>query len=335
MLLPLNNSVLINMNNSLSIVLPAKDEAVGLHALLTEINELYPDAELIVVDDGSNDNTAEIALSVPDVICISHPVSIGNGGAVKTGARHSNGDIVVFMDADGQHAPADISRLLDKISEGFDLVVGSRTSESQASPWRAFANQLFNRLASYMTGYEILDLTSGFRAFRRIKFLPILYLLPNRFSYPTTSTMAFFRSGHFVAYVPIVARQRQGKSHLKIFRDGLRFLIIILKIGALFSPMRLFLPISLVLFTLATSYYLSTYFSQGRFTNMGILLYMSSLSTFLFGIVSEQISTLHYRETSSGLANRRAKDDTSSADEPHTAGSYTGKSTVSKLRKAS
>ena len=331
----LQTKSVFRMNNSLSIVLPAKNEADGLYDLLTEIRTLYPDAELIVVDDGSNDKTAEIALGVPGVICISHPVSIGNGGAVKTGARNSTGDIVVFMDADGQHAPADIIRLLDKINEGFDLVVGSRTRESQASAWRGFANQFFNRLASYMTGFEILDLTSGFRAFRRVKFLPILYLLPNRFSYPTTSTMAFFRSGHFVAYIPIVARQRVGKSHLNIFKDGLRFLIIILKIGALFSPMRLFLPISCVLFSLATSYYLFTYFTQGRFTNMGILLYMSSLSTFLFGIVSEQISALHYRETSSGMARRRAGDVTSSDDELSTNNTNIHKATVSNLRRVS
>lgn len=297
------------MNDSLSIVLPAKNEAVGLHGLLTEIRQLHPEAELIVVDDGSDDETPDIARSVPGVTCISHPVSIGNGGAVKTGARNANGDIVVFMDADGQHNPADITRLLEKFSQGFDLVVGARTGdESQASVWRGMANRFYNRLASFMTGFNILDLTSGFRAFRRVKLLPILYLLPNRFSYPTTSTMAFFRSGHFIAYVPIFARQREGKSHVNIIRDGFRFIIIILKIGALFSPMRLFLPVSIVLFGLATSYYCVTYFMQGRFTNMGMLLYMSSLSTFLFGIVSEQISALHYRETSSGLATRRASD---------------------------
>ena len=297
------------MNESLSIVLPAKNEADGLHDLLTEIRQLYPNAELIVVDDGSDDETPDIARRVPGVTCISHPISIGNGGAVKTGARNSKGDIVVFMDADGQHNPADIARLLEKMKQGFDLVVGARTGEkSQASIWRGMANQFYNRLASFMTGFNILDLTSGFRAFRRVKLLPFLYLLPNRFSYPTTSTMAFFRSGHFIAYVPIVARQRNGISHLNIIRDGLRFIIIILKIGALFSPMRLFLPISIVLFSLATSYYFVTYFSQGRFTNMGMLLYLSSLSTFLFGIVSEQISALHYRETCSGLATRRASD---------------------------
>lgn len=324
-----------SVSGSLSIVLPAKNESQGLYDLLCEIRNLYPIAEIIVVDDGSTDNTAEISQSVQDVICISHPVSIGNGGAVKTGARNATGDIVVFMDADGQHAPKDIEKLLEKFQQGFDLVVGSRSMDSQANIYRSVANSFFNKLASYMTGFEILDLTSGFRAFSRIKLLPILYLLPNQFSYPTTSTMAFFRSGYFVTYVPIVARQRIGKSHLNIFKDGMRFLVIILKIGALFSPMRLFLPISLGLFSLASAYYLITFLSEGRFTNMGMLLYMSSLSTFLFGIVSEQVSALHYRESTSGVATRRSSDIKSKDNQGRDDRQHDNEYTRQKLRKVS
>jgi len=283
----------------ISIVLPAKNEEVGIAKTLPLIRELHPEAEIIVVNDGSSDGTAAIANSVRDVICISHPVSIGNGGAIKTGAREASGDIIVFMDADGQHDPHDIERLIEPFDNGYDMVVGARERSSQASWLRAVANQLYNRLASSMTGFEIKDLTSGMRAVRRDKFLSILYLLPNKFSYPTTSTMAFFRSGFFVGYVPIVAAARSGTgSHIKLFRDGFRFLIIILKIGALFSPMRLFLPVSLFLFFMATLYYIYTFSSAGRFTNMGMLLYMSSLSTFLIGIVSEQVSALHYKDTS-------------------------------------
>lgn len=296
------------MSNSLSIVLPAKNEADGLESLLRDITSRHPSAEVILVDDGSTDTTEEVALSVPGVTCIRHPLSIGNGAAIKTGARHASGEIIVFMDADGQHSPADICSLVARIDEGYDLAVGARTHGSQANLGRGIANRVFNGLASLMAGYKILDLTSGFRAFRRDKFLPILYLLPNKFSYPTTSTMAFFRSGHFVTYVPIVAGKRKGLSHIKVFRDGIRFLIIILKIGTLFSPMRFFLPISALLFVLATSLYMFTYYNYGRFTNMGALMYMSSLMTFLFGIVSEQISALHYRETTSGIANRRITD---------------------------
>ena len=284
--------------HTLSIVLPAKNEEMGIAKTLPLIRKLHPDAEIIVVNDGSDDRTESIVNSIKGVLCVNHPVSIGNGGAIKNGAREATGDIVVFMDADGQHDPHDIERLLAPFEHGYDMVVGARDRSSQASWWRALANNFYNRLASLMTGHEIQDLTSGFRAVRRDKFLSILYLLPNKFSYPTTSTMAFFRSGFFVQYIPIVAAPREGSSHIKILRDGFRFMIIILKIGALFSPMRLFFPISVCLFYLATIYYIYTYSSSGRFTNMGMLLYMSSLSTFLIGIVSEQVSALHYKDTS-------------------------------------
>jgi len=283
-----------------SIVIPAKNEEKGLDALLPKLRDLYPNAELIVVDDGSTDGTADIVKSIENAICISHPVSLGNGGAIKSGARHASREIIVFMDADGQHKPNDITRLLELFDNGYDMVVGARSKESQANVLRAVANGVYNRLATMMTGFEILDLTSGFRAVKRDKFLSILYLLPNKFSYPTTSTMAFFRSGYFVGYVPIVAESREGKSHIKLIRDGFRFLIIIMKIGALFSPMRLFLPISLILFFTASAYYVYTYFSDGRFTNMGVLLFLSSLTIFMIGIVSEQISALHYKDTSRG-----------------------------------
>ncbi|ASJ75866.1 glycosyltransferase family 2 protein [Granulosicoccus antarcticus] len=285
------------MPDTLSIVLPAKNEAIGLRQTLPLIRSLYPDAELIVVDDGSTDETSDVVASVQGAICVKHPVSIGNGGAIKSGARRATGDIIVFMDADGQHDPHDISRLLSLFDEGYDLVVGARSRKTQASVLRSIANNFYNWLASMMTGFQILDLTSGFRAVRRKKFMRILYLLPNKFSYPTTSTMAFFKSGYFVGYVPIEARQREGKSHISLLRDGLRFLIIILKIGALYSPMRLFLPISCALFYIASLYYLYTFSSAGRFTNMGMLLYLSSLLTFLIGIVSEQVSSLHYKGT--------------------------------------
>jgi glycosyltransferase involved in cell wall biosynthesis len=255
---------------------------------------LYPDAEILLINDGSNDDTAAIARAA-GVTVIDHPYSMGNGAAIKTGARHAKNEILVFMDADGQHDPGDIPALLAKLKDGYDMVVGARNSGSHASLFRRVANKFYNKLASLMTGHKIEDLTSGFRAAKASKFRKFLYLLPNGFSYPTTSTMAFFRSGFPVAYIPIHAGKRSGKSHIRLLQDGLRFFIIILRIGVLFSPMRLFLPVSSTVFSLGAGYYGYTYFTEGRFTNMSAVLFLSSLFIFLIGIVSEQISSLHYK----------------------------------------
>jgi glycosyltransferase involved in cell wall biosynthesis len=280
-----------------SIILPAKNEADSLIKLLPVLRNKFPDAEIVVVDDGSTDNTVDICTQ-HKVKVISHVYSMGNGAAIKTGARSAQGQILVFMDADGQHDPEDIQHLLDKINDGYDMVVGARQLDTHASLTRRIGNTVYNKLASWMTGFHIEDLTSGFRAARARHFRKFLYLLPNKFSYPTTSTMAFFRSGLPVGYVPIKALNRSGerKSHIRLFHDGFRFLIIILKIGALFSPMRFFLPISAVLFIAGLGYYGYTYFAWGRLTNMTAILFLASLFTFLIGIVSEQISALHYKD---------------------------------------
>jgi glycosyltransferase involved in cell wall biosynthesis len=285
------------MSHTTSIILPAKNEAESLEKLLPALRERYPDEEIIVIDDGSTDSTVEICKR-NNIRVISHVYSMGNGAAIKTGARNAGGDILVFMDADGQHNPDDIAPLLDKIHAGYDMVVGARRADTHASLGRRLANAIFNRLASWMTGYPIEDLTSGFRAARARHFNKFLYLLPNKFSYPTTSTMAFFRSGLPVGYVPISAANRTGerKSHIRLFHDGFRFIVIIIKVGALFSPMRFFLPISAALLIAGISYYGYTYISWGRLTNMSAILFLSSLITFLIGVVSEQISALHYKD---------------------------------------
>lgn len=282
--------------DQLSIVLPARNEAPGLRGLLPRLTARFRDAEIIVVDDGSTDDTVRVCQG-QGVSVLSHPCSMGNGAAIKTGARNARGQVIVFMDADGQHDPEDIPHLLRKLDEGYEMVVGARAASAHASLQRCFANFFYNHLASAMTGHRIEDLTSGFRAVRARHFRKFLYLLPNGFSYPTTSTMAFFRSGFPVAYVPIRTRLRHSDEASKIrwFKDGLRFFVIILKIGALFSPMRLFLPISGFLFVTGICYYGYTYFTEGRFTNMSALLFLSSLFTFLIGILSEQVSALHYK----------------------------------------
>ncbi len=281
---------------SISIVLPCLNEALNLVALLPKLKQAQPHAEILVVNDGSTDDSANICQQ-HGIRVVSHPHPLGNGAAIKTGAREAQGDIIVFMDADGQHQPADIQSLLNKLEEGYDMVVGARQSHTHASTKRLIGNTIFNKLASFMTGQKIEDLTSGFRAVRAKHFKKFLYLLPNGFSYPTTSTMAFFRSALPVAYIPIHAGKRDGKSKIKLVKDGLRFFIIILKIGALFSPMRLFLPASTLFFFLGVINHINNYLSSGTFSNGSLLLYTSSVFIFLMGILSEQISSLHYRNT--------------------------------------
>jgi glycosyltransferase involved in cell wall biosynthesis len=281
--------------NNLSIILPAKNEAPALTELLPSLRAAHPDAEIIVVDDGSTDDTQTICAR-HDVLCLSSPYSMGNGAAIKRGTRVAHGDILVFMDGDGQHDPADIVRLLEKLGEGYDMAVGARGWGSQAGVGRGLANTLYNWLATRMTGHEVADLTSGFRAVRADRFREFLYLLPNGFSYPTTSTMAFFRSAYPVTYVPIKAAQCIGKSHIRPLRDGIRFLLIIFKIATLYSPLKLFVPASAVFFVLGSINYAWTYLREGRLTNMSTLLWSAAVIVFLIGLVSEQITNLSYRK---------------------------------------
>ncbi len=279
-----------------SIVIPAKNEAENLDRLLPRLLTQVQGAECIVVNDGSTDNTAGVCLQ-HGIKVINHPYSKGNGAAIKTGARAARGQFIVFMDGDGQHRPEDIPRLLQALEDGLDMVVGARDKKSQASLLRGLANRFYNGLSSRIAGHKILDLTSGFRAVRADKFRDFLYLLPNGFSYPTTCTMAFFRAGYSVGYLPITADERTGRSHISPLSDGLRFLVIIFKVGTLYSPLKIFLPTALGFFLTGCGYYLYTFLMDGRFTNMSAVLFMTAILVFLIGLVSEQITALMYRES--------------------------------------
>ncbi|OQA34029.1 MAG: Undecaprenyl-phosphate 4-deoxy-4-formamido-L-arabinose transferase [Betaproteobacteria bacterium ADurb.Bin341] len=282
--------------DTFSIIIPARNESAGLRRILPALAGLGLEAEIIVVDDGSSDETAQIC-SAFDVRLVRHPYPMGNGAAIKSGARAAKGDVLLFMDADGQHQPEDIPAMLEKFNEGYDMVVGARVSGSHAGAHRAVANDLFSRFASWMVGQTVEDLTCGFRIVRADKFRQFLYLLPNGFSYPTTITMSFFRAGYSVGYVPIHTPARIGKSHIRPLRDGVRFLLIIMKIGTLYSPFKLFLPISFLFFLSGLGYYAYTFAMFHRFTNMSALLFSTSLLVFLMGLISEQITMLNYRDS--------------------------------------
>jgi glycosyltransferase involved in cell wall biosynthesis len=277
----------------ISIILPAKNEAAALVDLLPRLRAAQPGAEIIVVDDGSSDDTRALCQR-SGVSCLSSPYSMGNGAAIKRGARAAKGDILVFMDADGQHSPDHIQPLLDRLEQGYDMVVGARSWSGQAGVGRGLANTLYNNVATWMTDFKVMDLTSGFRAVRAAKFREFLHLLPNGFSYPTTITMAFLRSAYGVDYFPIEVSSRIGKSHIRPLRDGMRFLLIIFKIATLYSPLKLFAPVGFSFFALGLMRYIYTYLTDHRFTNMSLLLFSAAVIVFLIGLISEQITLLTY-----------------------------------------
>jgi len=281
-------------SSEFSIVVPARNEGVALRTLLPELRRLHPGCELLVVSDGSADDTVSVARDCGARVVVL-PHSLGNGAAVKNGARTATRDTIVFMDGDGQHAAADVQRLLTALDGDCMMAVGARDGKSQASVFRLLANRFYNLLASWMTGQRIEDLTSGFRAVRAEQFREFLHLLPNGFSYPTTITMAFLRAGYPVRYVPIIAAPRVGRSHIRPLRDGVRFALIIFRIGTLYSPLKIFFPISASLFLVGMANYAYTYLIAGRFTIMSAVLMLAALFVFLIGLVSEQITALIYQ----------------------------------------
>ncbi|MGE3319467.1 MAG: glycosyltransferase family 2 protein [Candidatus Berkiella sp.] len=299
----------------ISIIIPAKNEEKGLLTFLPSLCEQYPDFEIILVDDGSTDNTAEVAKAL-GVTVIRHPCSMGNGAAIKTGARAASGEILIFMDADGQHQTNDIQPLLEKYQSGYDLVVGARAKHHQASTWRWLGNSLYNKIATLLVGQPVLDLTSGFRIVNANKFKEFMHLIPNGFSCPTTITMAFFRSGYAVAYVPIEVKQRIGVSHLRPFSDGVKFLLIIYKMATLYSPLKIFLPLALLHFIAGFANYVYTYSTQGRFTNMSAVLLSTSVIIFLIGLISEQITCLMYSNQYTTHALNKQDPDSVTKDVP-------------------
>jgi glycosyltransferase involved in cell wall biosynthesis len=286
-----------------SIIIPVFNEAETLGPLIRQIRALdLPPTEVIVVDDGSTDGSSEVALAAGANV-VRHPYNIGNGAAVKAGIRAARGRTVIFMDGDGQHRPEDIAKLISEWPT-YHMVIGARAKGSKLRWHRYCANSLYNLLASYVTRFPIKDLTSGFRLLSRADALRFLDLLPNTFSYPTTLTLAFLRSGLTVKYVPIQTLYRSGQSKISLLSDGVRFLLIITKIATLFAPFRVFLPVSIFFFLSGMSNYIYTYMTDHRFTNMSVLLFTTAVIIFMLGLVSEQIALLRMERHGSAHDSR-------------------------------
>jgi glycosyltransferase involved in cell wall biosynthesis len=283
-------------NINVSVIIPAFNEAETIGDIIRQITALHPGYEIIVINDGSTDDTGKVAVDAGAVV-YSHPYNIGNGAAIKSGIRIASGDVLVFMDGDGQHTPGDIKGMIQLFPD-YDMVVGRRSKSHHASWGRALANEIYNGFASYVAKFPVEDLTSGFRAIKADIARGFVYLLPNTYSYPTTMTLGVLRGGRSVRYIPINSRKRsKGKSKIKLFRDGVRFFMIITKICALYSPLRIFLPVSCFLFFAGLCYYLYTYVTSGRFTNMSALLFTTSVIIFMMGLVSEQICQMRFERS--------------------------------------
>lgn len=283
-------------NTKVSVIIPAYNEGEVIGDVLKQIISLYPDFEVIVVNDGSSDNTAQIAKEAGAIV-YSHPYNIGNGAAIKSGIRIASGDVLVLIDGDGQHNPEFIKEMLSSFPD-YDMVVGARRTRDQVIWIRGLGNKIFNWLASYVAKFSVKDLTSGFRAIKADVAGSLLYLLPNTYSYPTTLTLGVLRNGKSLKYIPInIKKRKTGSSGINIYRDGVKFIMIITRICALYSPLRIFLPVSLSIFFIGLGYYLYTYLALKRFTNMSALLITTSIIIFMMGLISEQITQMRFERS--------------------------------------
>jgi glycosyltransferase involved in cell wall biosynthesis len=275
-----------------SIVIPAMNEADAIGGVVSSLRRAAAWHEVIVVDDGSSDDTATRAREAGACV-VRHPYNKGNGAAVKTGLRRARGEFVLIIDADGQHPPEDAQRIAGRLGE-YDLVIGARAGSTQATAARRSGNAVLNALASHLTGRPIPDLTSGFRGARADCLREFIHLLPNGFSTPTTTTLAFIKAGYNVAFEPIDARQRAGRSKIRFAHDGARFLLILLKIVTLFSPLRIFLPVSALSFAVGSLYGLANLAATGKIPNGAVILILFAVIVFLVGLVSEQVASLRF-----------------------------------------
>jgi len=277
---------------SVSCVIPAFNEGAAVQPVVRYIREHFPDFEVIVVDDGSQDDTGRFAEEAGAKV-IRHTYNIGNGAAIKTGIRAATNDVVLMLDSDGQHPPEEIPNLLANMA-AYDMVVGARTNESNVSRFRSIGNWGLIRIAEFLTGHSIPDLTSGFRAVKRSILLEFIHLFPNQYSYPTTITMAMLKSGYFVKFVPLatIKRRETGKSGIRPFKDGFRFINIMIRIIMLFDPQKIFVPIGLTLLILGAGIAIFQIIDKNTVTGSALLMFLSGLFVLLFALIADQVAAL-------------------------------------------
>ncbi len=273
-----------------AIIIPAYNEEEGIADVIAQLKELSGNYEIIVVDDGSTDNTHKLATDT-GVKVIRHPYNKGYGAALKTGIRNAEADIVLFIDADGQHQPSDIKKLIQYIGE-YDMIVGARTKKSKISLLRRPGKKILSITANYLAGMKIPDLNSGFRALKKDVALEFMHILPNSFSFSTTITLALINSGYSVKYVPIEAPERVGTSKIKPFRDGFRFIMLIIRTVVLFNPLKVFLPVSAILFIVGFFELIREIIVYFDIWTAPVLLILSAILIFFFGLIADQISSL-------------------------------------------
>jgi glycosyltransferase involved in cell wall biosynthesis len=276
--------------SNISIIIPAFNEEEVIGSVVQSIHSAFPDSEIIVVNDGSTDNTAA-ELSKSGVIILNHDLNRGYGASLKTGARAARRDYVLFCDGDGQHSVEDVRRLMNEC-DGYDLVVGARKSDSHRPFLRRPGKFVMRKYSEFLAGTKIPDLNSGLRIFKRDTLMRYLHLMPDGFSFSTTSTFTMIKSNRKYKYIPITVQKRIGKSSVRQLKHGPQALMLMLRLAVLFEPLKLFLWIAGILFILSLASLAIDMCSAGGFSDTTVILSIATIIIFMSGLLCDQVSAM-------------------------------------------
>ncbi|MCX6175432.1 MAG: glycosyltransferase family 2 protein [Ignavibacteriales bacterium] len=283
---------------NLTVIIPVYNEETAIEKTLMELT-IYSEKnnwEVLVVNDGSTDNTKNILNSIYSIKVIYHPYNKGYGAALKAGIKNATTDLICFYDADGQHNPNDVEQLILNL-DNYDMLVGERQKDSHKEWVRRPGKWLLSKVANFLTGRKIPDLNSGLRLVKRNVILKLLHLFPDGFSFSTTSTIAFLNLGLNVGYYPIKTNKRIGKSSVRQLKHGSNVLLLILRLIILFNPLKVFVPISFLIFMLGIIYEVMqgiVMIESGheRLIPGAFFLMITGILIFFFGLVVDQVSEM-------------------------------------------